>query len=220
LPAKLLDELEKSQFRVAIFGSARIGKKDANYKLIFDLAKLIAAEGIDVVTGGGPGLMDAASRGHHFGRRDSKSHSIGLNIRLPFEQTDAEHLDIKKDFFHFSERLDHFMVLSNAVVVAPGGVGTLLELFYTWQLMQVKHICNVPIVLLGSMWHELVGWIRKWPLAHELLDEEDLELLFITKSCDDAFTVIREAYDAFSRGDENFCLNYHLYKLKEQPEPV
>jgi uncharacterized protein (TIGR00730 family) len=151
LPEKLTDDLGKNHFRVAIFGSARIGEDDANYRLVFNLAKLIAGEGIDVVTGGGHGLMDAASKGHHFGRGDSLSHSIGLNIRLPFEQTDAEHLDIKKDFTHFSERLDQFMVLSNAIVVAPGGVGTLLELFYSWRLMQLKHICNVPIVLLGQM---------------------------------------------------------------------
>jgi uncharacterized protein (TIGR00730 family) len=210
---ELTDELDNSHFRVAIFGSARIGKDDTNYRLVFNLAKLIAGHGIDVVTGGGPGLMDAASSGHHVGNRGGASHSIGLNIRLPFEQSDADHLDIKKDFSHFSDRLDHFMVLSNAIVVAPGGVGTLLELFYSWQLMQVKHICNVPIVLLGQMWLGLMEWVRKWPLENGLLDQQDLELSFVAKSCDEAFTVIREAHDAFSRGDENFCLNYHLYKL-------
>jgi predicted Rossmann-fold nucleotide-binding protein len=157
---KLKEELSKEHFRVAIFGSARIGKDDPNYKLIFNLARLIASKGIDVVTGGGPGLMDAASSGHFKGRRDDSQHSIGLNIRLPHEQTNAAHLDIKKDFYNFSTRLDHFMVLSDVAVIAPGGVGTLLEFFYTWQLVQVEHICNIPIILLGEMWFDLVRWIR------------------------------------------------------------
>ena len=206
-------ELDEKHFRVAIFGSARITEEDPIHRLIHNLAKLIAAEGMDVVTGGGPGLMNAAAKGHQAGRNDPSQHSIGLNIRLPFEQAPSTHLDIKEDFSHFSSRLDHFMVLANVAVVAPGGIGTLLEFFYTWQLMQVKHICNIPIILLGEMWPGLVQWIRKWPLEKGLLDQEDLELVYVTKNCKEAFDIIQNAYEDFLQGGENFCLNFHAYKL-------
>jgi predicted Rossmann-fold nucleotide-binding protein len=107
--SELTEEFNKTHFRVAIFGSARITDDDPVYTLVFNLARLIAGAGMDVVTGGGPGLMDAASKGHFKGRKDSTSHSIGLNIKLPHEQSEAAHLDIKKDFEHFSDRLDHFI---------------------------------------------------------------------------------------------------------------
>jgi uncharacterized protein (TIGR00730 family) len=212
---KLKEELSKEHFRVAIFGSARIGRDDPNYELVSNLARLIASEAMDVVTGGGPGMMDAASNGYFKGKKNESQHSIGLNIRLPHEQTEARHLDIKKDFYNFSSRLDHFMVLSDAVVVAPGGVGTLLEFFYTWQLVQVEHICNIPIILLGEMWFDLLRWIRKWPMARGLLDQHDVELLYVTRNCDEAFTIIQEAYRSFREGGKDFCHNYHMYKLKE-----
>jgi len=137
------------EFTVAIFGSARIERGSPIYWEIYELAKMIAEAGINIVTGGGPGLMDAASAGHRAGRRDSEAKAIGLKIKLPFEEREASHLDIKREFDRFSQRLDEFMSISNAVVVAPGGVGTLLELAYTWQFLQVKHILNIPVILLG-----------------------------------------------------------------------
>ena len=130
-------EIVKKHFRVAIFGSARIQNGDINYKLIYNLAKMISEAGMDIVTGGGPGLMNAASEGHHVGRKDEEIHSVGLKINLPFEKKEATHLDVKKQFSRFSSRLDNFMQLSNVVVVASGGVGTLLELFYT----SVPRVC-------------------------------------------------------------------------------
>lgn len=210
---RLREESGDNHFRVAIFGSARIQEDEGVYKLVYNLAELIGAEGIDLVTGGGPGLMAAASRGHWSGRKDQPAHSIGLNIKLPQEQAVAAHLDIKEDFSRFSDRLDHFMILSNAVVVAPGGVGTLLELAYTWQLMQVKHICDIPIILMGRMWKDFLEWVRNWPLERHLLDPQDMELLFLTETCEEAFTVIKEAHDTYLAGGKDFCLNYHLYKL-------
>ena len=206
-------ELLEKHFRVTIFGSARITKGDPIYTSIFELAKMISEAGMDLVTGGGPGLMNAASEGHHVGRKNNQAHSVGLRINLPFEQKVAAHLDIKKEFERFSNRLDNFMRLSNAVVVAPGGVGTLLELLYTWQLMQVKHICNVPIILLGEMWIDLINWIKKWPLKNQLLNQEDVELLFLAKNSKEAFNIIQEAYGAYKMKDAKFCLNYKKYKI-------
>ena len=173
---------------------------------------------MDVVTGGGPGLMEAANLGHREGREhplsaDGNSKSYGLNIKLPFEEAANPHVDIKREFDRFSERLDHFMHLANAVVVAPGGVGTLLELAYTWQLMQVEHICNIPIVLLGDMWADFLRWVQHWPLEKQLINPEDYEMLFLVRTCDEAFEIVREAYREFALNQEGFCLNYHEYKL-------
>lgn len=122
-------EKRRKHFRVAIFGSARIEKEDPIFLQVYNLAKKIGEEGMDIVTGGGPGLMNAASEGHHAGRRDTKAHSVGLRINLPMEEKERFHLDIKKEFKRFSHRLDGFMEISDTVVVASGGVGTLLELF-------------------------------------------------------------------------------------------
>jgi predicted Rossmann-fold nucleotide-binding protein len=207
------EEKDKSHFRVSIFGSARIEKGTPIYDEIYNLSKLIAQAEMDIVTGGGPGLMNSASEGHHAGRKSLKTHSIGLGINLPFKQKEAVHLDIKREFDRFSKRLDNFMQFSNAVVVAPGGVGTLLELLYTWQLMQVKQICHIPIILLGEMWLELVRWIKEWPLKSKLLDEDDVELFFLAKNCGEAFAIIEEAHKRFKEGDEQFCLNYKKYKI-------
>jgi uncharacterized protein (TIGR00730 family) len=183
---------KENNFRVVIFGSARIKSGDPNWHLIYDLAKRIAEEGMDLVTGGGPGLMDAASLGHYAGDVSRKALSIGLQIKLHEEQRDSNHLDIKKEFSSFSTRLDNFLELANAVIVAPGGVGTLLELFYTWQLMQVKMIHDIPIILFGDMWSDLVRWIKKWPLKNCFLTQEDVNLLFIVDNSEEALDILKK----------------------------
>ena len=210
--------LESDRFRVVIFGSARIKSGDSIYEQVRRLARLLGREGMDVVTGGGPGLMEAANLGHREGREDplsidGTSKSYGLNIKLPFEEAANPHVDIKHEFDRFSDRLDHFMHLANAVVVAPGGVGTLLELAYTWQLMQVEHICNIPIVLLGDMWADFLRWVQHWPLEKQLINPEDYEMLFLVRTCDEAFEIVREAHREFVLEEGEFCLNYHEYKL-------
>ena len=205
----------KKRFRVAIFGSARIKRNDARYKLIYALARMLAKEGIDIVTGGGPGLMDAASRGHHAGRqKKNHTYTLGLTIHLPREQKESYHLDLKKDFHKFSNRLDNFIQLSNVVVVAPGGVGTTLELMYVWQLVQVKHSCEIPIILFGDVWGGFVKWIKSGPLKNEFLEEDDLELLYHAKTCTQAMKIINLAYEEYKKGRKNICLNIDKYKVK------
>lgn len=206
-------ELSESHFRVAVFGSARIESQDSTYSLVHTLSGMIAREGMDLITGGGPGLMDAASRGYHAAKQNSEQHSIGLNIWLPQEQSDAGHLDIRAEFDHFSDRLDHFITLANAFVVAPGGIGTLLELFYTWQLAQVRHIASKPIVLLGNMWSGLLQWIKSPLLEADYLDTQDLDLIYAVSTCAEAMEIINKSYEAYARGDEEFCRKYHEYKL-------
>jgi uncharacterized protein (TIGR00730 family) len=206
-------KIHVDHFRVAIFGSARIKSNDGRYRQVNELAKLIASGGMDIVTGGGPGIMEAANKGHVEGRGDNHVHSFGLNIKLPFEQTANKHLDIEKEFDHFSSRLDYFMYLSNVVVVAPGGVGTLLELFYTWQLVQVEHICNTPIILLGRMWEGLIEWIEKWPLKRRFISRDEMNPLFLANSCKEAMKVIDTAHEAFKEGGKDFCLNFKKYRI-------
>jgi len=200
-------------FRVTIFGSARIKKGDSKYRMIHKLARMIGKEGMDIVTGGGPGMMNAASSGHLAGRKDPRTHSIGLNIWLPTEQKLNKHLDVKKEFHKFSRRLDYFMRLSNVVVVSPGGVGTLLEFFYTWQLVQVKHICDIPIILLGDMWADLIKWIKKNPLKNKFMNKEDVDMLFLAKNEKEAMKIINAAFNEYKKGSKNICLNIKKYKI-------
>ena len=207
-------DLGNHDFRVAIFGSARIKKNDEIYREINSLGRMLGERNIDIVTGGGPGLMAAASSGHREGSKKTGAHAIALNIKLPIEQEFNPYSDVKTIFQRFSRRLDNFMLLSNAVVVAPGGIGTLLEFFYTWQLVQVHHICHIPIILLGDMWPGLIKWLEKKPLREKYFSAKDLHLLFLAKDGYEAMRVIDKAHEEFLKGKKDFCINYKEYRIK------
>lgn len=209
---KLKKELGNKDFRVTIFGSARVKKGTPLYRQAIELGEYLGEHEIDVVTGGGPGLMEAASRGHRK-KSKGKSHSIGLNIHLDSEQHLNKFLDYSREFKIFSKRLDHFMHLSNVFVVMPGGIGTILETFYTWQLMQVNQICHVPIIFVGKMWPPLIKWMEKNPLKNKFVKKQDLRLVFLAKDCKDAIRMIDQAHMEYKKGTKNFCLNYKKYKL-------
>ena len=183
-------------YRVSIFGSARIKPDTEEYKGVYTLAKELAENGADIVTGGGPGLMEAANAGAKEGS-SSKSKSFGIRIDLPFEATPNDHLDIK--FYHkrFSSRLDEFMRISHAVVVTPGGIGTLLELLYTWQLIQVNHISARPIILVGDMWNGFFDWIKSEPLKAQLLDKSDFDNIIIVKNVHEVTKLLKPEIKAF-----------------------
>tara|TARA_Y100000310_G_scaffold341823_1_gene442310 strand:- start:5721 stop:6257 length:537 start_codon:yes stop_codon:yes gene_type:complete len=171
--------------------------------------------GFDVVTGGGPGIMQAASSGHHKGRKQSKdkrSHSIGLNITLPFEQHPGKHLDVYKNFDRFSNRLDTFMSLSNAVVVAPGGIGTLLEFFYTWQLVQVQHICDIPIIMMGSMYEGLIEWMQAGPLKKKLMSKNDMSNIILVTKQSQVLKILESLHRDHVAG-KHLCHNFEKYRL-------
>lgn len=199
-----------AHYRVVIFGSARTREGDPIYKDIFYIAQKMAESGFDIVTGGGPGIMLAANEGHKSVK--SGSHSIGLNIRLPLEQEPNKYLDVKKDFERFSDRLDTFMSLSDAVVVAPGGIGTILELFYTWQLMQVRHICEMPIILYGDIWTTLLSWLENEVLERGLFDKKDMHNLFQIGSPEQVVQFIHKVHEDRSKM-EHVCVNYDLYRM-------
>jgi len=197
------------QYKVAIFGSARIHEGEELYRDVFTIAKGLAEAGFDVITGGGPGLMQAANAGSQ--SADSPANSIGLNIRLPKEQDANEFLDIKQEFYSFSSRLDTFMTLSDAVIVAPGGIGTLLELFYTWQLVQVENICETPIILFGSIWTNLLKWLEQEVMAKQLFDKAEMRMLFHVIEPDDVVELIKKIYDDRLE-DGNVCTNFMKYR--------
>jgi uncharacterized protein (TIGR00730 family) len=216
----ILDEIDLDHFRVTIFGSSRIKESEPVYLQIYDLAKHIATRNFDIVTGGGPGIMEAANKGHKDGRKNNNSQSVGLNIKLPHEQQPNIHLDVYKEFDKFSSRLDTFMKLSNIIIVAPGGIGTLLEFLYTWQLIQVKHICNIPIILLSTIWDGLIDWIFNYPLKQGFLDEEDFNNLLLAKDNTEALWIIDQFHEAFLKGNDycsdhflKYCVNSRMDKL-------
>lgn len=191
--------LSNKAFRVAIFGSARIKPKHKSYKQVYELAQMIGKEDIDLVTGGGPGLMYAANAGHAAGRaKMAKSHSIGLLINIANEHRKS-HVDIQESFTKFSDRLDNFMLLSNAVVIAPGGVGTMLELFYTWQLLQVHKKKTIPVILMGGIWSDFMKWIREHPVACGFISKEDLKFIRVAKNAEEAMQIIDEEYKKYKR---------------------
>ena len=191
----LVTEIGSEYYRVSIFGSARIKKGTNDYTQVYDLARKLAQYKTDIVTGGGPGLMEAANSGAKDGSSDSKS--FGLHIDLPFETSPNDHLDITYHHKKFSSRLDEFMRISHAVIVTPGGIGTILELLYTWQLIQVNHISSRPIILVGEMWDGLIDWMRSEPLNKKLIDKTDFNNIEIVQNVDEVIALLQPHINKF-----------------------
>ncbi|MFT7184146.1 MAG: hypothetical protein ACI9QC_000477 [Oceanicoccus sp.] len=210
----LEEELKSKEFRVAIFGSARPKPGEPVYQAAYKLAKNIADLDVDVITGGGPGIMEAASLGHKNGGTDNNSHSIGINIKLPFEQSVNPGVEVMDEHERFSTRLDEFMLLANAAVIMPGGIGTALELFYTWQLIQVNHICKIPLILVGDMWRDLIYWVIDHQLKGKYISPDDLNSVICVKDVDEAFEVLKDAKKAFDEQGPDVCLNWEKYGEK------
>lgn len=193
-----LRALENTNYRVSIFGSARIWPKDPVYHDVFRLAQSLSERGIDVITGGGPGLMEAANRGVLAAKR-KRSKSYGLPLDLPsLIEKPNRHLDIKSAHKRFSSRLDEFVRLSHAVVVAPGGIGTMLELMYVWQLLQLRTVEPRPFILLGrEFWGGLIEWMKSVPAEMRLLDQKDLEQAHIVDTPEEALAIIERSHQEF-----------------------
>ena len=185
----LVTEIGSNYYRVSIFGSARLKPDTKEYSQIYQLAKKLAKNNVDIVTGGGPGLMEAANAGAKDGSSESKS--FGLHVDLPFETSPNGHLDVTYHHKKFSSRLDEFMRISNAVIVAPGGIGTVLELMYTWQLIQVGHITARPIILIGTMWPGLLEWMKSEGLKKKLISNSDFDNILIVEHAEEAFDLLK-----------------------------
>ncbi len=178
------DTLSGVHFAVSIFGSARTSPEDHYYKKASEIASKLAAEDISVITGGGPGIMEAANRGAF----ESKGQSIGLNIELPFEQVSNPYQTLALDFRYFFVRKVMFVKYSMGYVCMPGGFGTLDEFFEALTLVQTSKIFPLPIILFGSdFWGGLIEWMQSTMIQQGVINHEDLEHIRI---CDDVDEVV------------------------------
>ncbi|WP_019501485.1 LOG family protein [Pseudanabaena sp. PCC 6802] len=148
------------RYRVTIFGSARLRPEDLLYIQVRELAGELTKMGCDIVTGGGPGLMQAANEGSVSADPQNLTQSIGVRITLEHEQQTNPFVEEVYQHRTFFSRLHHFVLLSDAFVVVPGGIGTTLETMMIWQLLQVRQLHHVPLILVGSMWADLVQWAK------------------------------------------------------------
>jgi len=179
---------------VTVFGSARTKPGTKYYEKAEEIGAALAEEGFAVITGGGPGVMEAANKG----AKAAGGMSVGLGIELPFEQGLNRYVDLGINFRYFFARKTMFVKYSQAFVCLPGGFGTLDELFEALTLVQTKKVTKFPVVLLGTAyWGGLYEWIERSVLGHGKIGEQDLKLLYLTDEVDDAVKVVHEAYRAW-----------------------
>ena len=177
---------------VTIFGSARVREGDAAYEQARAIGRRFSEEGWSVVTGGGPGVMEAANRG----AKEGRGMSVGFNIQLPHEQESNAYLDLSLTFRHFYARKTMFVKAAEGFVVLPGGFGTADELFEALTLIQTGKVLHFPVVLIGTeYWDELVEWIHDDALAGGMVSEEDLELLMVTDDLEAAVANVFECHE-------------------------
>ena len=182
---------------VSIFGSARTKPDNKYYKLAESIAKRIVEAGYGVITGGGPGIMEAGNKGAHL----AGGTSVGLNIELPFEQHDNPYIDTDKnmDFDYFFVRKVMFVKYSQGFVVMPGGFGTLDELFEAITLIQTKKIERFPIIMVGTeFWSGMFDWVKAVLLEKfETVSETDLDLIHLVDSEDDVIDILDSFYKEY-----------------------
>jgi uncharacterized protein (TIGR00730 family) len=190
----------RERYRVTIFGSARAPAGTFAYEETKRVAGALAALGCDIVTGGGPGLMQAANEGA--AATGGQARSVGIRVDLPFEQEVNTFVGMAFEHRTFFTRLHQFVLTSDAFVVAPGGIGTVLETMMIWQLLQVRHLSDVPLILVGRMWPGLVEWARASMLATDppLASPDDMSIPRCVASGDEAIAVIREHHERWLRG--------------------
>ena len=176
---------------VSIFGSARVGRRNRYYGAARRLAAALVEQGFAIITGGGPGVMEAANRG----AKEAGGLSIGCNIELPFEQGLNEYVDLGMEFRYFFVRKMMFVKYAEGFVIFPGGFGTLDELFEALTLIQTGKVEHFPVVLYGKdYWDGMMQWIRDKPLYEEKVSPEDLDLLTITSDIDEACDAITKHF--------------------------
>ena len=184
--------LEIKRPAVTIFGSARVTEDSEPYRRARETARIFAGAGFAVVTGGGPGVMEAANRGC----KEAGGLSVGFNIELPHEQGVNPYCDIAMTFKHFYARKTMFVKAAEGFVIFPGGFGTLDELFESLTLIQTGKVLNFPVVLVGSdHWQELLAWVHGDLLSEGLISPEDVELLHVTDDPAEAARIIVASYE-------------------------
>lgn len=192
------DELATLSRGIAIFGSARTRPDDPDYEAAQETGALLAAQGFAVITGGGPGIMEAANRGAF----EAGGMSIGCNIELPFEQRPNAYQTLSLTFKYFFVRKMMFVKYSLAFVIFPGGFGTFDELFEALTLIQTKKIRNFPVVLFGShYWSGLLAWLREAVLPGGKIGEHDLDLFHVTDSPAEVVEIVMRSQSSLTELD-------------------
>lgn len=190
-----LKPTHRERYRVTIFGSARAKPGTIAYEETKRVSKALAEMGCDIITGGGPGLMQAANEGVDLA---GEAKSMGIRVDLPFEQEVNPFVELAFEHRTFFTRLHHFVLASDAFIVAPGGIGTVLETMMIWQLLQVHHLERTPLIMVGKMWPGLVEWVREAMLSFEtpLINPEDVEIPVCVANSDEAIAIIRRHKEA------------------------
>ena len=185
-------------YRVTIFGSARAKPGTIAYEETKRVSKALAEIGCDIITGGGPGLMQAANEGVKLA--GERGQSVGIRVDLPFEQEVNPFVELAFEHRTFFTRLHHFVLASDAFIVAPGGIGTVLETMMIWQLLQVRHLDQTPLILVGKMWPGLIDWARSQMLSFEppLASAEDFNVPRCVANGDEAIALIRERQSSWA----------------------
>jgi uncharacterized protein (TIGR00730 family) len=192
---------KRERYRVTIFGSARAQPGTFAYDEVKRVAVALAEMGCDIITGGGPGLMQAANEGAAAVNAPERNRSVGIRVDLPFEQDVNPFVEQAFEHKTFFTRLHHFVLTSDAFVVAPGGIGTVLELMMIWQLLQVRHVHDTPLILVGKMWADLVEWARAHLLTSQppLASPGDMLIPRCVNTADEAIALIREHHARWRR---------------------
>ena len=194
------DELSKLGPAVSIFGSARVTPNDPMYQACVKTARLLGETGFSIITGGGPGMMEAANRG----AREGGAHSVGCNIELPFEQGSNPYVDTAIDFRYFFVRKTMFVKYAEAFICFPGGFGTMDELFESLTLIQTKKIKHFPVVLFGKKyWKGLIDWFRESLLVEGKISAKDMDLFLCTDSPEEATAHIKAHYNRARAGTQD-----------------
>ena len=184
-----IETLSEVHNAVTIFGSARVKSDDIYYQKTEILARLLAQAGFSVITGGGPGIMAAANKG----ASEAGGKSVGLNIRLPFEQKPNPYSNVHLDYKYFFIRKVMFVKYAVAYVILPGGFGTMDELFEALTLIQTKRIKSFPLILMGSdYWQGLLDWLKKTMLAEDKILPGDLELIQVVDEPEEVVKLIKK----------------------------
>jgi uncharacterized protein (TIGR00730 family) len=193
---------KRERYRVTIFGSARTQPGHWVYQEVKRMAAALSAMGCDIVTGGGPGLMQAANEGAQEAQAGERIQSIGIRVELPFEQEVNPFVEQAFEHQTFFTRLHQFVLMSDAYIVAPGGIGTVLESMMIWQLLQVRHLHDTPLIFAGAMWQGLVDWASAQMLrpGFELANAEDMKIPSCVDGADEAIAIIREHHARWQVG--------------------
>jgi hypothetical protein len=184
---------KRDRYRVSIFGSARTDPTHWVYQEVRRMSRELAGMGCDIMTGGGPGLMQAANEGAQEAAAAGLIQNIGIRVDLPFEQEVNAFVNEAFEHRTFFTRLHQFVLTSDAFVVAPGGIGTVLETMMVWQLLQVNHLRDTPLILVGRMWPGLIEWVRQAMLTETppLASAADLTIPRCVATGNDAIAILR-----------------------------